>query len=1104
MSFSFQNETAEIVWQQLLQVSLAIAVASVVTVWLGRRKPHLAYLLWLLMLCKCVTPPLWSSPTGVFSWSQAQITHASPRSAPVRSITSSAPMLFENPSAAHEPTTYAPSASANETQSTMESASIRWTTWLFVTWLGGAIAIFAYLLFRWAACQQVVRGGRAIEPAIQEIYQQQFSRSGLRRKPRIVVVDEPLGPAAIGCLFPTIIVPHSLLQSTTKEDWGSIFAHELAHIRRGDVWASWLQVAAVCTWWFHPLVWYANRQVVRWRESACDEEVIANLAVKPRSYVNTLLTVMEARIQPLAAMQIGMANGEQTEKRFRRLMHQTRFSRKTPAWCWLVSGLVAALLLPGAALDLNAQQADAGGKENADETVESADFVLLGQEPAAEPADEDRGVLVIVGQDPGADPAKDSVIEASVEVRGVATAGGRPVSSADVEIYQFSGAGLKSRHKTQSDAKGEFTFPKLSFRIDRSQGMSEGPVYVVGRDANGVRTWRKFMAHATGGRIHFTDADGGWATFVSEQDAAKGVDETPVELQLPFPTKHGSVSGRILKDGKPIAGATVFLAAAAMSPNPRPGASFDSDGGVVFGLRKGLDKLPTSLSLSTKTASDGTWTLGRFVDSMSANVAVEFGGATTVASHIPGKNQDVALPKLVETRLRVVDEQTAKPISGSRVQATVRANETMYTVDEESTNDGYVQVQLPAGTAVVQIAPPRVNPNNNYWTEHTLAVSDEDASLRTLTLRTGTRTTISVVDADTGKGIPYLAASPTPSSGLEFRLDGTKITQGITTIHGVAKQVQFVVPGAQHMGYDVVNPMQEAMQLTLGGNNEYTFRLRKMKSFRPPVEQDDLAKFSPQHQATVKNLRELGVIVRSNLSRGKKRTAVTLAQFWKGTASDLRLISELDGPAEIMTLAYPVPKVLRTETKPEAPLVTDETLRVLGECKNLAGLQVSRSSITDAGLAALRGCDALESLVIVDSKVRGDGLAALSGLSVHNVHLKSSKFDMQDADLSGLDQVRSYTFFAEQNEPIIPPKNIAKSVEFVTIVPADDATIRALSARSPKYQLVLGGKQITDESIAELNKLTEIRSLVLMDTSVTQAGEERLRRVHPKLRVINR
>ena len=46
---------------------MAVVVALLVKL-LGRRRPHLAYILWMVVLVKGLTPPLWSSPTSVFSW----------------------------------------------------------------------------------------------------------------------------------------------------------------------------------------------------------------------------------------------------------------------------------------------------------------------------------------------------------------------------------------------------------------------------------------------------------------------------------------------------------------------------------------------------------------------------------------------------------------------------------------------------------------------------------------------------------------------------------------------------------------------------------------------------------------------------------------------------------------------------------------------------------------------------------------------------------------------------------------------------------------------------------------------------------------------------
>jgi len=69
-------------WSQIWQVTVLLAIVAVATRLVCRRRPHLAYVLWMLVILKCLTRPLWSSPTSFFSWAQFRI-------APVESVVQS-------------------------------------------------------------------------------------------------------------------------------------------------------------------------------------------------------------------------------------------------------------------------------------------------------------------------------------------------------------------------------------------------------------------------------------------------------------------------------------------------------------------------------------------------------------------------------------------------------------------------------------------------------------------------------------------------------------------------------------------------------------------------------------------------------------------------------------------------------------------------------------------------------------------------------------------------------------------------------------------------------------------------------------------------------
>jgi beta-lactamase regulating signal transducer with metallopeptidase domain len=131
-----------------------------------------------------------------------------------------------------------------------------------------------------------------------------------------------------------------------------ILAHELTHIRRGDVVFGVLQLLSQLLWWFHPLVWWANRELCREAERCCDEEVVAGLGCRPADYARCLLSVLELkqRLRPVFTFP-GMRPVEVTAKRLEYIMKgATRFHRRTPRWCWGVLAASAAMALPGRGL----------------------------------------------------------------------------------------------------------------------------------------------------------------------------------------------------------------------------------------------------------------------------------------------------------------------------------------------------------------------------------------------------------------------------------------------------------------------------------------------------------------------------------------------------------------------------------------------------------------------------------------------------------------------------------------------------------------------------------------------------------------------------------
>jgi beta-lactamase regulating signal transducer with metallopeptidase domain len=351
---------------QLWQLSLVIVVVGAVARTVCRGRPHWAYALWVLALVKCLTPPVWSSPTSVFSWAistRAQvITPARDEPKPTTQLAGAgqaAPgpayagaLAFQPP---QRQATAAPAAPIHADEPPPRRISSGPAA-IFGIWALGTLAtllVFARhaVKMRW----QLRRFACDVPPGLSALLADLRPRIGTSRRVELVMSSEPVGPALVGFSKPRLLLPAALANDKSAETLAPIVAHELAHLRRGDHWLSGVQLLAQAAWWFHPLVWWMNREMNRAREMCCDEEVIAALDCDPGQYADTLLDVVRLRRQLHApGFAPGMSPVQITAARLRHIMaDRPRFHRRAPKACWAVAAIAAVVLLPGAGLALS-------------------------------------------------------------------------------------------------------------------------------------------------------------------------------------------------------------------------------------------------------------------------------------------------------------------------------------------------------------------------------------------------------------------------------------------------------------------------------------------------------------------------------------------------------------------------------------------------------------------------------------------------------------------------------------------------------------------------------------------------------------------------------
>ncbi|MHC4627479.1 MAG: carboxypeptidase regulatory-like domain-containing protein, partial [Planctomycetota bacterium] len=86
-------------------------------------------------------------------------------------------------------------------------------------------------------------------------------------------------------------MPKNLAPSLSSGELRVVLLHELAHIRRGDLWVNLAATILQIFYFYNPLLWLANAMIRRAREQAVDEMVLVAMGDNAPQYPQTLLSV---------------------------------------------------------------------------------------------------------------------------------------------------------------------------------------------------------------------------------------------------------------------------------------------------------------------------------------------------------------------------------------------------------------------------------------------------------------------------------------------------------------------------------------------------------------------------------------------------------------------------------------------------------------------------------------------------------------------------------------------------------------------------------------------------------------------------------------------
>ncbi len=327
-----------------------------------RRRPAVVHSLWLIVLLKLVTPPIyeiaipWPERWGLVPPVAINLvsgptteTMGEPAFLEVDTQPSVATTLAEPEVVVTRPLD-APDSDGMIPVG--DAVHIDWMKLAMFVWLSGAVVTLSVSLMRIIRFQKALTATERASDETQEWVDALAARLGIVRAPSVWWVDGRIPPLiwSLG-VRPRMIIPRSLWKSLDDRQRTTLIVHELAHVQRGDHRVRIFELVVTALYWWHPVLWWARKALRDAEEQCADAWVVWACPDSAKSYAETLLETLDFLnrsdfAQPLFASGFGKVH--HLRKRLTMIMTE-KTPRSLGLWGTLGALGLGALLLPAQA-----------------------------------------------------------------------------------------------------------------------------------------------------------------------------------------------------------------------------------------------------------------------------------------------------------------------------------------------------------------------------------------------------------------------------------------------------------------------------------------------------------------------------------------------------------------------------------------------------------------------------------------------------------------------------------------------------------------------------------------------------------------------------------
>jgi bla regulator protein blaR1 len=359
------------------------------------RRPALTHAVWVIVLLKFVTPPIYGPatfglPIGLTlpapiatAWQQAWLTILpannsafanwsipnsnvpSDNATQLKNITTgnsaatrpNSIFTRTNPSSSDksstDPTrplaaTGLPSMQASVPASTV-SVSIIVVRALLGLWILGSVGWVLMQLWHAMRFEWLLTARTTVPAGLKAQADDVAQQLDLSAPPGIRVVEATMSPMLWGFGgWAKLVFPAGLAQRLQDHSRATLIAHEYAHFVRGDHYVRLLEFVATAFFWWHPILWVARVQIEQAEEECCDAWVVSKFPKSHRQYAEALLDTIDflcEKRRALPPIASGLGYAPFLRRRLTQIMLSPNYQPLSRSTRWQLL-IVALALLP--------------------------------------------------------------------------------------------------------------------------------------------------------------------------------------------------------------------------------------------------------------------------------------------------------------------------------------------------------------------------------------------------------------------------------------------------------------------------------------------------------------------------------------------------------------------------------------------------------------------------------------------------------------------------------------------------------------------------------------------------------------------------------------